>query len=122
MGLFMKGPAWNWFLGTSPEVRSDWEAMATAFLEQYENEKFRFVRLNQLMTLDMARTETVGQYATKLKSLASALNISDAEKLAYFLRGLIPSTRCRKHIRMPWIQQSCMNIQKYCSPIMSMLW
>jgi hypothetical protein len=49
-------------------------------LDYFENEKFRFVKLNKLMGRQMKENETVDAYAQDIIESFMALNVSQSDK------------------------------------------
>jgi hypothetical protein len=93
LGLFLKGSAWQWYLTLAAEIRNTWERLAEEFLRQFEDQKFRFVRLNELMSKEQKAEQSVEAYAAEVLELAMALSISEPERLSFFIRGLQPEIR-----------------------------
>ena len=48
-GMFLKSTAWHWYTELPPRTRKDWNALAQEFLAYYDHEKFRIIKLNELM-------------------------------------------------------------------------
>jgi hypothetical protein len=93
LGLFLKGGAWHWYLTLDPQIRSSWERLAEEFLRHFDNQKFRFVRLNDLMSKEQKVDQSVEKYSAEILELAMALSISESERLSFFIRGLQPQIR-----------------------------
>ncbi len=93
--LVLKGPASDWLKGLADEVRQDVQRITTSFKDRFVDnaQNLKWLQEQQLLGRLMTTNESLEDYIFHMDSLCSSLKKSDEDRVAYFVRGLIPSIR-----------------------------
>jgi hypothetical protein len=92
-GLNLRGVAAAWYWSLDGSIRDDYKLLIKHFLDRFYNQDMRNIKLTELMNRVQLPDESVEVFASDVHTRCAELNVSELDKLGYFIRGLRAEVR-----------------------------
>ena len=99
--LNLAGPAEDFYYSLPAEQRGTFKQLRDALMERFSNDNQSWITWQAVSTRQQGPLEPLDAYLTDLTNKFRRLNISDADKMRYFVQGLKPDVRETVLLRQP---------------------
>ena len=97
----LSGPAETSLLELPAEERETFEKLKGALMKRYATKDRTWVKRQRLITRRQGPNELLSDYINNIHELFSGLHVAEAEKVTYFIEGLLPSIKIEVLKKMP---------------------
>ena len=101
LALHLAGPAEVFYYSLRESQRLNFEDLCTALRERYSSRNHTWRQWQALSSRQQGANEPLDKYIADLHAMFQHLNLSEEEKLRYFVQGLRPDTRREVLIKQP---------------------
>ena len=95
------GPAETFLFELPAEERESFEKLKNALMKRYATKDRTWVKRQRLITRRQGTNELLSDYINDMHELFSGLQVAEADKVTYFVEGLLPSLKVEVLKRMP---------------------
>ena len=89
----LSGPAETFLFELPAEERESFEKLKCALMKRYATKDRTWVKRQRLITRRQGPNELLCDYINDMHEIFSGLHLTEEEKVAYFIEGLLPSIK-----------------------------